>query len=448
MKKKPDAPPDPLIAASQQWNRAGELIKRVALEDEAVRGVLACFVDAPVEDGLAGELVSEVSNVSERVAALLNRSPDLKSALNNTLKVEYSSSLDDQRNCFARDAKLLSLVAELSGYSLGPAQVGQETVLPSGIKVYLDSTCEADDFKLLNPSFWESRLQKKDRVYRVEVGGKTYILKEKKTERHKDTMNHHREPLNAAQEFAVARDFCERGRLRQEDVFVEWEKPIGYVIFPDGYQFTLFEANKEIAESKGIFETSQEDLTQLILSHPEQFQEEYEEIAAFLEKGLDSRTQRYGISPGRKVLDFLKQIFVPGSRKLRFKEYALAKAASMVLRAQILHANTPRLLGYTNLDQKLSGGDRAIFVRSEPYVELGVVGFDFEYFVPLHRESRLDESPISEKMNDLLDPVLVHLDEKFSTHAPMWLYDTNSFCAAAYLALLQRARMPIQSNRT
>ena len=159
---------------------------------------------------------------------------------------EAERDLVARRYRYARDVKLLGLMAELQEQPVGSAEARDGVItheLKSGTKLVMKSEVFETSPTLLDPQKWEKRRQLKDRVYVVTVDGKDYIMKERKTPRHTDVKKHgHKDGLTSQHEFEVAKEFGDLGTITQGDVELRWEKPLGYVEFPDGYQFCLFES--------------------------------------------------------------------------------------------------------------------------------------------------------------------------------------------------------------
>src|SRR3989338_11613314 len=102
----------------------------------------------------------------------------------------------------------------------------------------------------MNPTVWEKRKQIKDRVYEIQVGTSSYFLKEKKTARHTDTKKHgHKPGLTSLEEYQTARSFNEQATIHKDDISLRWEKPIATVMFPDGFQFTVFEFEEGLRDA-------------------------------------------------------------------------------------------------------------------------------------------------------------------------------------------------------
>ena len=147
-----------------------------------------------------------------------------------------------QRYRFARDVKMLALMAEMYSCQDLISTSKDQITLPSGVQIH----CEIDDpikkQEILNPIFWNNRKQFKDRVYKISVGTNEFFLKEKKTARHTDTRSDKYRFFPGAtsfEEFGIARHFQDNCILEQGMIKLNWETPLAAVTFPDGYQFAI-----------------------------------------------------------------------------------------------------------------------------------------------------------------------------------------------------------------
>ena len=309
-----------------QWQLMTELIKREIQANPDSRQAVLSFIAAPVSESLANQVVTAAADVSEHVSKLQDRfkqslgrylslpavpdeliTPDIRSAPAYGDPESYIASLEkyspesfqkairqainsgrylpgitgEERKLIAtryqmgRDCKILSLAAELLGIS--PLELKDtETPLPSGTRIYIDLQATLDHKILINPLNWVKRRMIKDRVFEVDIAGKQFILKEMKTPRHTDTHEYgFRQGLSSGEEFKTAAFFQEHGRSDKEGIVVNWEKPLAYVVFPDGYQFTIF------AHEKGLMNDEETGrlLTQALHAKKADFQEEYNRIA-------------------------------------------------------------------------------------------------------------------------------------------------------------------------
>ncbi len=433
----------------QQWRLLTEAVLRDILTKPEIRKLVASYIKTPVSESLPKQFLDGLSS-DERVRRLKERyksqigayldlepvpenqiTPDLRLAqslskpadivrmlqrIYGTDTAEYYRQLEAkssmllrgitaqervmiaQRYRFARDVKLLALQAEASGIRENiQANDSNEAVLPSGTCIRINIEDETKRRELLNPQNWKKRRQLKDRVYEIEVGSSSYILKEKKTARHTDTMGHgHRPGLSSLKEFQTARQLRENGIVNHGNIKVNWEKPVATVTFPDGFQFTVF------AHEEGLIE--EETITQLlaeeILEHRKQYQQEFNAIRAITAKFKDDpRVLLFEHGNTRSGLKAILQWM--GLRKkqiseLTFEEFALIKALRMVRQAKNLMQETITKNGYIDIDSE----DHAYKINSvEGKPQLEIFGFDFEYFSPI------DQSEVERTIRRLKDYV-------------------------------------------
>lgn len=145
----------------------------------------------------------------------------------------------------ARDIKILSLMAELYDQPIAEALQSQNGLvaheLSSGTIITVDATTLEQSPELLDAKQWLKRTQIKDRVYSVDIGGDSFILKERKTDLHTHIKGKaHSDGLTSEEEFTVGTQFANLGTIKESDLALNFERPIGYVTFTDGYQFCLF----------------------------------------------------------------------------------------------------------------------------------------------------------------------------------------------------------------
>jgi Fe2+ transport system protein FeoA len=191
-------------------------------------------------------------------------------------------------------------------------------------------------------------------------------MKERKTNRHTDTMEHgHIDTITSEQEFKVARKLSELGTVKQGDIQVKWETPLGYVEFPDGYQFCLFKSEPNLeAEVDSSYLT--QSISQEITKSMDRYQTEYDDVS---QKAKE-------IYKNRKDLcdDFG---LVEESDELMVKEFADLKARYLQSEALDLLERIALDNGYYNKD--VTGHTINVRPGQHPLVE--IIGFDFEYYV-------------------------------------------------------------------
>jgi len=288
-----------------------------------------------------------------------------------------------QRYRFARDVKLLSLQAEVANQEI-PLQANDrnEVMLPSGISIHLNVDDEIQKQELLNPQNWKKRRQIKDRVYEIQIGSSTYILKEKKTERHVDTKERgHVSGLTSLEEFQTAQHFQKNGVADHGGIKVSWENPLAVVTFPDGFQFTVFDHEDGIIEENSITQL----LSQEIIKYREHYEEEFTLISTMTETFKDDpRVMKFehgntesGLS---KINAMLMKIGLKSKKqipKISFEEFSLIKALKMQRQARSLLKEAIIRNNYKNSD--LDGYAYRINLQNgSPQLE--IIGFDFEYF--------------------------------------------------------------------
>jgi hypothetical protein len=247
----------------------------------------------------------------------------------------------------------------------------------------MDTTDVEQRTDLLRPHLWERRRQIKDRVHEIFIGERYYILKEKKTSRHTDTKKHgHKEGRTSADEFAVAKHFKENGKLSQGKISVDWERPIGFVTYPDGFQFSVFEYEQDL-----ISDNMPSRLAEEISAHREQFEEEYKLINSLSQKYKDHRAV-LAFEEYRPLEILFKTamkslgIETKSSLQLTFEEFAMVKAEQMTRQARELMFQSVLQNEYTNNDYD----GFAYRIHTSGEVKLDIVGFDFEYFAKISPE--------------------------------------------------------------
>ncbi len=276
----------------------------------------------------------------------------------------FERNMIAQRYRFAREVKLLALSAEINP-QLSDATSGRKVRLSSGVELTLVNESLSESVDLLNPQVWGDKTllsSSNDRIYRITVAGRQYLLKEQRSAMHQNRIL--QGPFmyrNTSQtEFETAQYMREHATGTFGDVLVNWEMPLGFVTFPDGYQFTVFSYEENLQALPASFDgirrnTSTEiylrddtieKLSNAIISHRDQFGAEY-----------------------RASIQGLPQ-------EVSFTDFALAKARLIYEDAVLLIEFLPISNGYYVSD--LDGFDFRI--RTDPRVMLEVVGFDFEAF--------------------------------------------------------------------
>lgn len=295
-----------------------------------------------------------------------------------------------RRYRYARDVKLLGLMAELQEEPVGSAEAIDGVItheLKSGTRVVMTDEVHDASISLFDPQKWEQRRQLKDRVYMVTVDGKDYIMKERKTPRHTDVKKHgHKDGLTSQQEFEVAKEFSGPGTIRQRDIELRWEKPLGFVEFPDGYQFCLFESEPDLQTN-----SPRHQLTRVIMDSAEEYAEEFEQTRERARQiyherqdllwGFDTgdttaaRPKWFAISRAARRRNRVHEV-QPRPDELTFQEFAQLKAHYLIEEARELLSQTMWSRDYINSDMD----GHAFRVRKGKRPKLEIIGFDFEYY--------------------------------------------------------------------
>ncbi len=416
----------PLRKIEKEWLLATEIIRRGINEDEKVRETVQPLVTSPLSESLPNELIEIMPREGvERFGQLLDKYPELSKFLKlppvpdelidpdlyhakqlynpEELVAQYKQHFPDQldflkdllrknadfghytkgvtphekkmiamRYRLARDTKLLALGADiLQEEDIGFDEQGQAT-LKSGVSIVIDKDFP-DAKALLNPHEWEKRRQLKDRVHEISVGVKKYILKEKKTKMHTDTIEGgHREGISSREEFEAAKYFNNLPTQEHGDIVINWEKPIGTVEFPDGYQFCIFQYEEDLIGDNDICKSYSEE----IKNNRKQYEEEYNRINANLDKYIQNPLiTRYHKKDQNQVTT------------LPFDDFAKMKAWRSYWKAMNVLKQTAIEHGYDNRDMD---GFAFKILHDDKGVRLGIVGFDFEYFKKVDEKEKTE----------------------------------------------------------
>lgn len=231
----------------------------------------------------------------------------------------------------------------------------------SGIKIYGEEVTTIDACKKFveySLSFNMRRKQIKDRVYLIE--GKeekgnakiSFILKEKKTRKHKDIPSDNRDGLSSLEEIKIADKLNKNSNRTNGHFCVNFEKPIMAVEFPDEYQFAIFQHNKYI--ENGVDRLRPITVYRSILGNREHFELEY----------LDLKEKT--------------------DMEISFERYATIKSVSI---QDHLYAMYHKILAEECLQN--TDVDRPVFnIAKGPHGKLFYIMnmFDFEYFVRIEEE--------------------------------------------------------------
>lgn len=312
----------------REWLIASEHIRRGVLSSSETRSALIPFTRYPLSEDLPGRALHAVPALSatlkklsvlDRVLALpsvpdeaiipdIHYAPDLpdrefQARRLSHIKREggessYDTHLEDLaerggvgltdterylvylRYRQARDVKLLAFMAELSEEPGSLEVIEGDLVgrtLKSGVEMVMTAEAASADPSILNPTHWQGRKAIKDRVYAVTINDQEYILKERKTAKHYDTAwRGHVDGLTSKEEFNAARHFASLGTIQKDDADFHWEKPVGYVAFPDGFQFCLFESEAGMEKAAWIDQGHiVEDLADAIIENGHLYEDEF-----------------------------------------------------------------------------------------------------------------------------------------------------------------------------
>jgi hypothetical protein len=145
------------------------------------------------------------------------------------------------------------------------------------------------------------------------------------------------------------------------NVQLSWEAPIGYVEFPDGYQFCLFEKEDDLITSESV---ARSQLERIIIASREKYSEEFAEITERAKKIYQEyKEELFG---GKDMPEFTFEDFA----ELKANYYMIEDARNMYQDA-ILKA------GYINNDHD-SFGFKIDNSGGAPILK--IIGMDFEYF--------------------------------------------------------------------
>ena len=175
---------------------------------------------------------------------------------------------------------------------------------------------------------------------------------------------------------------------------LNWETPLAAVTFPDGYQFAIYEIEP------GLLPESQEFMTLVnaMLSRPEQFESEFEQVSANFRKYLDHPlVQKYESSSFlSKALSFFG--FNKSKVEFTFQDFVFVKADRLLIQAKRLLEEVVVRNGYTNSDS--DGFAYKVNILEDGSLQLEIFGFDFECYEP-RDNSNLESDLIARKeMND------------------------------------------------
>jgi hypothetical protein len=196
---------------------------------------------------------------------------------------------------------------------------------------------------------------------------------------------------------------------------LKWETPVGYVEFPDGFQFTLFEyIDGDMATEESAAEQA---LEKIIIDNKEAYAEEYQEvqnkvdqliydpqIAEKIYSGnhLNHLQQEHAKSQ-RGISKTLKNIFktktwLESLTPLSYEDFALLKARIMVAKAAHLYNLGKFQKGYATSDKDGLGFRVTEGENGKP--DLEAIGFDFEYYEKINPEDLAFKKKVLQKEQD------------------------------------------------
>ncbi len=308
----------------KQWDLMATLLRRELHQDPELRKQLLEFSTLPVSEELIQKAWETLGQENEKVNAFIRMYENVLGAYINLPVVEdekikpdlthahargkiniNEANLINRRYIFARELKRLALEAEILEQGGVELDQGGRVELPSGVRITMATEKEEQVQDLLDPSNWEKRRQLKDRVYEIEANGRKYILKERKTARHQDTKRGGHIPgRSSAEEFATARYFETISPIKEDEIRLSWEHPVGYVDYPDGYSFVIFEYSENLEEIDNP-EFIQKVINQLEENSSE-YDEEFEAVKGLGEVLLD-KPELFGLTIyGHKKRDKLE----------------------------------------------------------------------------------------------------------------------------------------------
>lgn len=457
----------PAEVIETQWQRATEVVKQDLPDNPELRQALLPVMTTPVSEVLPGTFLRKAAEHDPRLAKLLTRythelgnytalpsvpeeaiGPNLTNASQLLVVQEVKRNLEKlyppdsdtfrqrmeiyiktgsftqgitpqekalllRRYRMARDTKIIALGAEILHEGGITMDDHGEAHLPSGTVIQADLTQKDTIRDILTPHLWEHRRELKDRVHTIGVNGKEYLLKERRTSRHKDTHGDHPDVRSSADEFAVAQLFQEKGAREEDNVRLQWERPLGYVTYPDGFQFSVFETEQNLIDEQ----TSKMELAKLIDANPDQFMEEFHRVR-------DKTAQFY---------DRVRELSTQKNRsrtELTFAEFARVKSLRLHRYSRELMHRTIAETNYKNKD--IDGiAFRPHIDSKSGKVTLQIVGFDFEHFEEVTPQEAT-ESFHHEQKN-------MHKQEsRWGVHSYEWTSGEPVSAAedAAYFALL------------
>lgn len=444
----------------RQWLIVSEVARR-AIKNSGVQNALISFNAEPLSESMPYEAMTKIANSDDRTSKVIKRYdetlgvflshnavpddvlvPDIRNAhryvsaddemksLANSRRYMNDDSfrkllerkkaggatpgitklereLVSRRYRYARDIKMLGLMAELRDQPVDTSNIEDGLIkheLKSGIKVAIIPEDIAVLNSIIDVDNWEGRSQIKDRVFAVNVDGHEYIMKERKTRRHTDTLQHgHADGLTSEQEFRVAEELSELGTIKQGDVQLKWEKPLGYVEFPDGYQFCLFESDPGLKEKQ----CSRHDIEREVVKLIDEYRQEYDAVSQRAKEIYRDRRDllEYVVSKKQssKIIKFISGIFNKKGNANRLQPDELTIEEFAEVKARSLESAALALLDKITLEHDFVNRDNtgyAISLRPGQHPILGVIGYDFEYYAKDPNEAKRRREAYESRLTD------------------------------------------------
>jgi hypothetical protein len=366
----PEVTPQP--RHRQEWRVITGAIMRDLPTNAALRDALIELNTVPVSETLPAEALHNIAEVDATVAGLerhyqddlmpfLEQPPIPEELIGQDLGTSglpYETiTMIAERNREARELKLLGLMAELE--KIGPPhfEASGDYTLPSGVHLHIDPEQPITAGPLVDPRRYTSRRILKDRVSQIMVGGRPYVMKERKTNRHTDTMRGgHRTGLTSAEEFALGKRLHEQGETKEGRIHLKWENPLAYVDFPDGHQLMVAEYEPDMMAYESQPELIMErrrverQLEAAIMARPDEFETEY--LAALATEP-----------------------------KLSYDDFAHRMTDTLLRQAEALYDQTLDDQDLARTDRNRGMGLRLPGPHDEGFT-LTVIGFDHEYTKP------------------------------------------------------------------
>lgn len=308
-----------------------------------------------------------------------------------------------KRYIYARETNILLLWSSILETKKNLLQ--EEIELENWIKIKNNLDFKNDLKNIFNIKNWWSRKKIKDRVFEVNINWKFYILKERKTKNHTDTLKSwHKDWLTSLEEFEIAKKLYKEWSKNDWLIKIDFEKPITSVLFPNWYQFTLFEKNN-------IFDNlnTSKDLLSEILNNPEQFQKEYEYVLENYKKYFNNEevlylSEFYKNSTITKLLNKLLRKS-KDETDLTYLDFSYLMNRFINEKIYNSYEKVFKELWYTNID--VSPNKEVIVKSNEEWITIDIFWYDFEYVK--ERESDFKDTKIKFWDDEYNDEIRIKL---------------------------------------